>query len=280
MSQETVYRQYAASRLRRAALSEPAPTHPEFACPGLGVRLRAVAIFISYAQNGEDAMLWRALRDVRDGFYIDVGAQDPRADSVTLAFYERGWSGINIEPVTESFRRLQKARPRDINLNVAIGDKPGILPFYRLPRTGLSTLDRAQAEEHRAAGFKVQVRQTPVVRLDAVCREHVRGTIHFLKIDCEGSERVALESADFNAFRPWIAVVEATRPNSQETSHHLWEPLLVSAGYRFVWFDGLNRFYLAQERFDALSKHFETPLNVFDQYRKFYPPERRRTRKT
>jgi FkbM family methyltransferase len=237
-------------------------------------------MFISYAQNGEDVMLWRALREVDDGFYIDVGAHDPREDSVTLAFYKRGWNGINIEPVVESFRRLAKARARDINLNVAIGSKAGTLPFYRLPRTGLSTLDRAQAEEHRTAGFRIQVRQVPVVRLDAVCRKHARGPIHFLKIDCEGSERAALEGADFRAFRPWIVVIEATRPNSQERNHHLWEPVLDTAGYCFVWFDGLNRFYIAQEHFVALKQHFETPLNVFDQYRKFYPPERRRRKRT
>ncbi len=43
--------------------------------------------FISFAQNAEDVMLWRALGHVRAGFYIDVGAQDPELDSVTHAFY-------------------------------------------------------------------------------------------------------------------------------------------------------------------------------------------------
>jgi hypothetical protein len=56
--------------------------------------------FISYGQNSEDVVLWRALRDIGTGFYVDVGAGDPKEDSVTHAFYERGWSGINIEPST------------------------------------------------------------------------------------------------------------------------------------------------------------------------------------
>ena len=33
--------------------------------------------FVSYAQNYEDVVLWRALRDVEGGFYVDVGAADP-----------------------------------------------------------------------------------------------------------------------------------------------------------------------------------------------------------
>ena len=42
--------------------------------------------FVSYAQNMEDVMLWRALKDVDQGFYVDVGANDPNVHSVTKAF--------------------------------------------------------------------------------------------------------------------------------------------------------------------------------------------------
>ena len=63
--------------------------------------------FISYAQNMEDVLLWRALHDVQAGFYIDVGAADPRLDSVTMAFYERGWHGINIDPKPDNITALQ-----------------------------------------------------------------------------------------------------------------------------------------------------------------------------
>ena len=77
--------------------------------------------WVSYAQNYEDVTLLRALGDVASGFYIDVGANDPRFDSVTRAFYERGWHGINIEPVPHWHERLRSDRPRDLNLRVAAG---------------------------------------------------------------------------------------------------------------------------------------------------------------
>ena len=35
------------------------------------------APFVSYAQHGEDVVLWRALSETRNGFYVDVGAFDP-----------------------------------------------------------------------------------------------------------------------------------------------------------------------------------------------------------
>ena len=53
-------------------------------------------VYTSYAQNFEDVIIMRCFKDVEEGFYIDVGAQDPESDSVTRVFYERGWSGINI----------------------------------------------------------------------------------------------------------------------------------------------------------------------------------------
>ena len=45
---------------------------------------------ISYAQNYEDVMLWRAVGHIDDGFYIDVGAVWPTNDSVTKLFYDHG----------------------------------------------------------------------------------------------------------------------------------------------------------------------------------------------
>ena len=72
--------------------------------------------FISYAQNGEDVMLTRALKHIERGFYIDVGANHPSDDSVTKAFYDRGWRGLNIEPLPEHIAQLRAARLRGINL--------------------------------------------------------------------------------------------------------------------------------------------------------------------
>src|ERR1700682_4874412 len=96
--------------------------------------------FISHAQNYEDVILWRALHDVEQGFYVDVGAADPEEYSVTHAFYERGWSGINVEPLDEYFEKLVQARPNDKNLKVAVGREAGVRAFYTFP-SGWSTLN-------------------------------------------------------------------------------------------------------------------------------------------
>ena len=74
--------------------------------------------FVSYAQNSEDVVLWRDLRDVEGGFYVDVGAADSTECPIAKAFYELGWSGINIEPTESYFTPLQSERSRDVQANV------------------------------------------------------------------------------------------------------------------------------------------------------------------
>ncbi|MCP1831710.1 FkbM family methyltransferase [Bradyrhizobium sp. USDA 4532] len=222
--------------------------------------------FISYSQNLEDVMLWRSLQHVDRGFYIDVGAWDPREDSVTLAFYERGWRGINIEPDTEKRDALVAARPEDLTLGVAISDQPGEHVFYYVPETGLSTLDAEIAKRHQAAGRQIQERTVTVMTLREVCAMHAPQEIHFLKIDVEGLEAAVLASADFARFRPWLVVVEATEPNSPEPTDVTWESALLNVGYGLVYFDGLNRFYAADERASELAPAFSRPPNVFDDY--------------
>ena len=222
--------------------------------------------FVSYAQNFEDVLLWRALCDVEAGFYIDVGASHPDTDSVTRAFYDRGWSGINIEPEPEACERLAAARPRDVTLRLALGQAPGEAIFHLAAGTGLSTLEPAVAAANADLGFATRPMAVRVDTLAAVCAVHARRDIHFLKVDVEGAEHAVLAGGDFARWRPWIVLVEAMAPMTTTETHAAWENLLLDADYRFVWFDGLNRHYVAAEHHARLAPSFRLPPNVFDDF--------------
>jgi FkbM family methyltransferase len=222
---------------------------------------------ISYSQNNEDILLWRALKHVEKGFYIDVGANHPVEDSVTKLFYENGWSGINIEPVPEKLEELQKDRPRDINLGSLVGTRTGIVNFYEIPEnTRLSTTDEHTAKKHVSEyGHTIKVHQLRFERLDAICRSNNTGIIHFLKIDVEGCECDVIASMDFDFIKPWIIVVESTLPCSDECADISWESTLTNSGYEFVFFDGLNRYYVSKQKLE-LKKYFAYPVGLYDSF--------------
>lgn len=219
---------------------------------------------ISYAQNFEDVMLWRALRHIRKGSYIDVGACHPVHDSVSMAFYEAGWRGTHVEPVPENANLLRQNRPDETVLEAVVSSHTGLISFFTIPESpGLSTASAEIADEHRSRGFKFQEVFVPSIPLSTVFQTLKGRSIHWLKIDVEGLESDVLKSWGSSKVRPWVVVVESTLPLTQKESYKGWEPILHSLGYRFVYFDGLNRFFVSEKHLELLPA-FDTPPNVFD----------------
>ena len=221
--------------------------------------------FISYAQNFEDVLLWRALKHVKNGFYVDIGANSPVVDSVSLAFYEKGWRGVNVEPSLSFINELRERRPDDLNLHAALAAERGVIKFYEIADTGLSTLVGEVARDHAASGFSVAEDWVTVITLDDVLAQLPQSVVHWMKIDVEGAEHLVLEGWKVSPVRPWVVVVEGVEPGSHASSHERWEHLLVSKGYRFAYFDGLNRYYVAQEH-PELMEAFRLPVNLFDRF--------------
>ena len=103
----------------------------------------------SYAQNYERVLLWRVLHRVERGFYVDIGAQDPIADSLSQAFYERGWRGVHVEPNAAYADRLRTARPDEDVVQAAIVAHDGRREFFETAKTGLSTADAGSGRAAR-----------------------------------------------------------------------------------------------------------------------------------
>ena len=220
---------------------------------------------ISYAQNFEDVMLWRALSSVPHGRYVDIGAQSPDVDSVSRLFFEAGWRGVHIDANADYAAQLRAARPDDLVLHAAISDRDGTLRFHEIPGTGLSTASDDIADRHAEAGFSVHHTDVQAMTLDSLFELVGEGDIHWLKVDVEGGEAEVLRGWRCSPARPWIVVVESTKPLSQVESHAEWEPMLVDKGYSFVWFDGLNRFYVYEAHVE-LAAAFAVPPNIFDAF--------------
>jgi FkbM family methyltransferase len=210
---------------------------------------------LSYSQNLEDYHLSLAFAGQTTGTYIDVGAGHPIADNVSFWFYERGWQGIVVEPQPELAALYQRLRPRDVAVRSLLGRHCGEIDFYAVERLhGLSTTVECFAKKAKDFGVDYQTRRMPVTTLAKLCESHDAGSIDFLKIDVEGAEGDVLLGGDWKRFRPKVIVTEAITPVSLEPAWQEWEPFLVAQGYCLVLFDTLNRFYVAQEHREIISR--------------------------
>ena len=218
---------------------------------------------ISFAQNFEDVILWRIFKDVQSGFYIDLGAWDPVVDSVSNWFYMSGWQGIDVEPHSDYYMKLKLARPRNIVLKSFVSDEPGLHTFSSISNSGLSTGNTMYSEKLKNSTDSISQLKIETITLDEIFDLVADSTIHWLKIDIEGSESSALRSWKLSEQRPWVIVIEATLPNSQIDVSSEWEKLVLEKGYKFVLFDGLNKYYLHSSKTE-LTELFEDPPNYFD----------------
>jgi FkbM family methyltransferase len=225
--------------------------------------------FISFAQNGEDVVLWRALKNLPTGRYVEVGANHPTDLSITRAFYDRGWSGIEVEPVTRFVEEFRAERPRDTVVQAAVTDSDSeTVTLHVIDDTGLSTLDPDIAAGHERSGWQAHEEVVAARRLDDILAEHLEpgDDIHFMVVDTEGAERAVLASVDLRRWRPWVLVVEATAPRTSQPTHEQWEGLVRDAGYEFRLFDGLSRFYVAEEHLEELGTALGAPVNPLDEF--------------
>lgn len=191
------------------------------------------------SQHGEDATIDKLLNYPKKGFYVDVGAHHPEIMSVTKYFYNKGWTGINIEPEADKIKLFREQRPKDINICCAISNYSGKGVLYSVPPyQGLSSLKKEIVDVLPGNIVSTEI---------ATCRLGDLITLlpnmpTFLKIDVEGSEKEVLEG--MQNLRPHLICIESTLPNTNIPTHQDWEHILLAKGYKLVETDVVNRYYM------------------------------------
>mgnify|MGYP002627327101 CR=1 FL=1 len=217
--------------------------------------------FKSYSQDLEDFILYCILYDIENGFYIDVGANDPDIISVTKAFYLKGWYGINIEPLQDKYLKLIKARERDINLNCGAGKIKDKLIFY-IQGAG-TTADK------RYGNIRTKNQTIEVHRMSNICKKYVpkNEIIQFCKIDVEGGEKNVLLGYDFKNYRPKVFCIESTKPGTAIPTYDEWEYILLNNDYIFGFKYGINRYYY-DKKIEHLNERFLNLSNNIAYYKR------------
>ena len=167
----------------------------------------------SYSQCGEDMVIKFILKAMslnEKWTWIDIGAHHPTWINNTAYFYEQGYHGINIEPDPKLIQGFYDKRKKDLNLNMAIADKIGVMDFYLMDSPTLNTLSAEEAHKNEKLGHNI-IEVIPINTMPiTVVLEKYCGNIFpdFLSLDAEGYDLTILNSIDWNKSHPKIICVE------------------------------------------------------------------------
>ena len=202
----------------------------------------------SYSMESEDLEIINILKNINDGFYVDVGGYHPLDRNNTYLLYKKNWRGINIDLSEFSIDLFNFARPDDINLNVAITNADGYVTyFYQKKLSQLSTIKKNIALQRMQGNiYEKEVKSNKLTTIINNSKFKNR-KIDFLNIDIEGADYEALKSLDFKIYRPKLICVEIYGENIEQSEIYLFLKKLNytkkwSATFSHLFTDDLHKF--------------------------------------
>jgi FkbM family methyltransferase len=193
-----------------------------------------------YSQDDEETLIRAFFADRRGGFFLDVGAGDPIRHSTTY-FLEKhlGWTGIAVDAVAEYAGDYARKRPRARFFAYFAGDKSdGSHDFFVSEDRNFSS---GSGTDPRGGTY--EKRKVATIALDDLLRRERVTRLDFLSMDIEGAEPTALAGLDLGRYRPELACIEVSSP---ESALAIAERFALAgcrevSAYRAV--DAINRYY-------------------------------------
>jgi FkbM family methyltransferase len=184
----------------------------------------------------EENRLVRSFFGDRQGFFVEVGANDPHEQSQTWHLEQAGWTGVLIEPQPDLADKLRRARGAKV-FAVACsspGNAGRTLPFHVAgPKSSLN-------RERMSPGYTPEsVIEVPIRTLDDILIEaKAPAPMDFMSVDVEGHEVEALSGFDFARWQPRLILLE---DHVVSLERHRF---LKAAGYRLVRRTIFNGWYV------------------------------------
>lgn len=201
---------------------------------------------VSFSQTGEDMVIDAFTGGKKNGFYVDVGAHHPIRYSNTLHFYLKGWKGINIDPIPGIMDDFKKFRPKDINLEIAIGDS-GCCDYYIFQDNAFNTLDKSAADKVIESDLSklMSVSKISKIPIKTIFDKYINNDqeIDLLTIDAEGLDLEILKTNDWEKYRPEIICIEHSGSISSSDDKESPNLFLSKHGYKIIGQTLLSEIY-------------------------------------
>ncbi len=202
----------------------------------------------SYSQTGEDLIAHFFLSEIKNGIYVDIGANDPIHLNNTYFFYKRGWRGLLVEPNSFRCGVLKGIRHRDLVLNAGVSGKEGSLDFYIFDLDNISTFSKFEADEFIKLGHKlIETRKVSTYSLEQIFEKYFFAKqVDVLSVDTEGLDLEILQSNNWSKYRPKVIIVETAeyRKDAAIRTHVVFNEYLANQGYVKIADTYINGIYM------------------------------------
>ena len=200
-----------------------------------------------YAEFGEDIFINRIFQNKKKGFYIDIGAYHPFKGSLTKKLYDKGWRGINIDISKISIDLFNISRPKDLNINCAIGAINSDIFYYEnSPINQQNSLIKKNDRQK-----KIQIKS---FKLNEVLSNNNIRNVDYINIDTEGTEMDILKSINFSEINPILLTIE---DNEIFTNFDLKKEMiqyLKDKKYELINIIGVTLFFFKKDQVHQISE--------------------------
>jgi len=221
----------------------------------------------SFSQGGQDIFLDEVVfkSELREGFFIEAGADDLVTDSNTLFFeIERGWTGILVEPALWEKRSAIKRNAWCAPVCLGLHKKPHFAHFTNKAieggMAGLVTEEREDTSELQC------------FPLASILLAVGNQTVNYLSLDIEGAEIQVLETLPWKLLDIEVMGVEMNHlgevfPGSRLELHQL----LRQQNYAYVGTIHVDDLFVREDLLDRYHVD-ETRVKEFQDVYSFNPP--------
>jgi FkbM family methyltransferase len=196
------------------------------------------SVRVSYAFTAEDRIIESLLKPLitYEGFYVDVGCNDPRFISNTFLLYRRGWKGICVDANEKLIAKHKKIRPRDKAICALVSNEKKEMDFVTLTNNVLSSAENKYLHEMRQQGQQIVDKKRMTTRsLTEILDEcHAPSSFDLLSVDAEEFDLMVLQSLDFNRYIPKLIVAEAEDFEANNPTVHPMYIFLTGKGYKLT----------------------------------------------
>ena len=196
-----------------------------------------------FPQQAEDGLRDAFFADAASGFFVEVGANDPRELSQTFSLEQRGWTGILIEPQPDLAAALRRQRSARVFAEACSSRRNSGSRMTLHLAGGHSSFDHALNVADVKPHGSIEV---PVRTLDEMLIEAGLPRVDFVSIDVEGHELDVLDGFDLARWRPRLIMIE------DMLLHLRLHRYLTRRGFRWLRRTGINNWYVPADKLPEL----------------------------